>query len=201
MEAFDERGYDQTTVADIAERAGVTARTFFRYFADKREVLFVGSEALQELMVAALMDAPSSASPMQAVAAGLRASAGMLTHREYSRRRQTIIAATPELRERELVKMASLAGAFADGLRARGVPDPDAALAAETGIGVFRVAFERWVGLTGPDDLAGLIDESMDRVKALSGPRLTLVTTPGVARERGLSTATWLPAAAAWRPS
>ena len=75
MELYVERGFEQTTVAEIAERAGLTARTFFRYFADKREVLFAGSLSLQEQLVAALDGVPNSASPMEAVAAALDAAA------------------------------------------------------------------------------------------------------------------------------
>src|SRR3954453_16019003 len=110
MELYLERGFEQTTVADIAERAGLTARTFFRYFTDKREVLFAGSVSLQEHLVAALEGVPDSAPPMQAVAVALDAAAKMLgEHRDYSRQRQSVITANGELMERELIKMASLA--------------------------------------------------------------------------------------------
>src|SRR5664280_457659 len=105
MELYIERGFEQTTVAEIAARAGLTARTFFRYFADKREVLFGGSASLQELLVAALEGAPDAASPMEAVAAALDEAAAVLGQgREYSRKRQSVIAANAELRERELIK-------------------------------------------------------------------------------------------------
>jgi AcrR family transcriptional regulator len=150
MDLYTEEGFERTTVAEIAERAGVTARTFFRHFTDKREVLFAGSDELQQRMVQALAAAPSSAPPMDAVAAGLMASTEVFADREYSRRRQAVIAATPELRERELIKMASLATAFTAALQQRGVAPAVASLAAETGVGVFRVAFDRWV--TDPDD-------------------------------------------------
>ena len=124
MELYVENGFEQTTVADIAERAGLTARTFFRYFSDKREVLFGGSAVLQDNMVDALESAPS-ASPMQAVAAALNAAAEMLGQdREFSRQRQAVVVANAELRERELIKMSALAAALADGLRHRGVADP-----------------------------------------------------------------------------
>ncbi|MGW6280235.1 TetR/AcrR family transcriptional regulator [Kribbella sp. NPDC055071] len=147
MELYVERGYDNTTVAEIADRAGVTARTFFRHFADKKEVLFQGAGELEKYMVAGLTAAPASATPMEAVTAGLLASGDLfgLVRREFSRQRQVVIDATPELQERELIKMASLTAAFADALRARGVDPEVAALAAETGIAVFRVAFARWL--------------------------------------------------------
>lgn len=168
MELYLEQGFEQTTVAEIGERAGVTARTFFRYFADKREVLFAGSELLQDKMVGALEAAPKSASPMDAVAAALDATARVLLDREYSARRQTVIAGNAELQERELIKMATLSRALSDGLRARGVPDPQASLAAEAGIAVFRVAFERWVGGSEDRELAQVMRESLEQLRALT---------------------------------
>jgi AcrR family transcriptional regulator len=153
MQLYVERGFEDTTVADIAAKAGVTARTFFRHFADKREVLFAGSSDLQDALVAALEKAPAEATPMQAVAAALDAASEFLgQNREHSRQRQAIINSHADLRERELIKMARLADALAEGLRHRGVPEPDASLAAEAGVVVFRVAFGRWVG---PDDEDG----------------------------------------------
>jgi AcrR family transcriptional regulator len=169
MELYVERGFEQTTVAEIAERAGLTARTFFRYFADKREVLFEGSVTLQAALVTALDGAAESASPMQAVAAALDAAATMLGgHREFSRQRQSVIAANSELRERELIKMASLAAALADGLRRRGVADADASLAAEAGVAVLRVAFGRWVSEPDERDLPHIMRESLGQLKSLT---------------------------------
>jgi AcrR family transcriptional regulator len=175
MELYVDRGFDQTTVAEIADRAGLTARTFFRYFADKREVLFGGSETLQSEMVAALDAAPADATPMQAVAVALDAAAEMLGERhDYARQRHAVIAAHAELRERELIKMASLAGALADGLRRRGVAEPDASLAAEAGIAVFRVAFGRWVTEPGDRQLSQVMRESLDHLTAVtSGAKRT----------------------------
>ncbi len=115
MALYTEQGFERTTVAEIADRAGVTARTFFRHFADKREVLFAGSEELEQRMIGALAAAPPSAGPMDAIAAALLTVAELFAdRRDYSRRRQAVIAATPELRERELIKMSSLATAFAE---------------------------------------------------------------------------------------
>jgi len=147
LELYSERGYDQTTVAEIAKRAGLTERTFFRYFADKREVLFYGSGALRDRLVQGIEDAPDGSPPLEAVGAALEAAAGPFEEvRDFSRRRQAIVAANPELQERELIKLAALAAALADALRRRGVPDPAASLAAEAGIAVFKVAFQRWAG-------------------------------------------------------
>jgi AcrR family transcriptional regulator len=168
MALYSERGFEQTTVAEIAKRAGLTERTFFRHFADKREVLFGGSAELQELIVNAVAGAPDSSAPIEAVAAGVDAAAAALQDREYSRQRQAIIDANAELQERELIKLASLAAAIADALRGRGVGDPAASLAAEAGIAAFRVAFERWIKETKQRDLARLIRESLDELKAVT---------------------------------
>jgi AcrR family transcriptional regulator len=169
MELFVERGFEQTTVTEIAARAGLTQRTFFRYFADKREVLFWGAAALQELLVSAVASAPDSAAPIDAVAAALEAAGpGFQERREYARQRQAIIDANPELRERELIKLATLASAIAGALRQRGVSEPAASLTAEAGIAVFKVAFERWVGETEDRDLPHLIRESLDELKAVT---------------------------------
>jgi AcrR family transcriptional regulator len=172
MELFLERGFEQTTVTEIASRAGLTQRTFFRHFADKREVLFAGSAALQELLVTTLAGAPDSAAPIDAVAAALGAAGAVLQERrEYSRQRQAVIAANPELQERELIKLASLSTALAAALRDRGVADPAASLAAETGIAVFRIAIERWQNETGGRDLPQLIRESLGALKAMTAGR------------------------------
>src|SRR5271170_5071517 len=129
MELYAERGFDQTTVAEIAQRAGLTERTFFRHFADKREVLFAGGDALQELLVSAVADAPDGLAPLDMAAAGIEAAAALIQERpEFARARQAIIAASAELRERELIKLASLSAALAEALRERGVEDPTATL-------------------------------------------------------------------------
>jgi AcrR family transcriptional regulator len=165
---YAERGFDNTTVAEIAARAGLTERTF-RHFADKREVLFWGAGALQELLVDAVTRAPESAAPIDAVAAGLEAAAALFEERrEGARQRQAVIAANAELRERELIKLALLAAALADALRRRGVADSAANLASEAGIAVFKVAFERWVDEGERRNLAELIRESLDELKAVT---------------------------------
>ena len=168
MELYAERGYEQTTVAEIAQRAGLTARTFFRYFADKREVLFAGSEALGEQLDAALAAAPASATPLAAVAAALGVVADVIGEdRDFSRRRQAVIAANAELQERELIKLAGWSAALADGLVRRGVDEPTANLAAHTGAAAFRVAFERWLADPGDRSLADTLRDSFDRLSAV----------------------------------
>ncbi len=169
LELYAERGFEQTTVAEIAERAGLTERTFFRYFADKREVLFSGSELLQERMTDAVAGAPATAGPMEAVAAGLEAAATFLQDgAEFSHQRQLVIAANPELQERELIKLASLAAALAAALRARGVGDPAATLSSEIGVAVFRTAFERWHQEDHQRTLSQLMQASLSELAALT---------------------------------
>ena len=168
LDLYRERGFEQTTVAEIAERAGLTERTFFRYFADKREVLFGGQTMLQEIYVSAIANAPASAAPIDAVAAALEVVAPLFRERyELARQRQSVIAANPELQERELLKRASLASAMADALRRRGVTDPAASLAAEIGVISFYTAFARWVSEPDEQDLSQLIRESLDQLKVI----------------------------------
>jgi len=170
MELFAEVGYEQTTVAAIAERAGLTSRTFFRYFADKREVLFNGSELLQDAMVTALAGAPAAATPMEAIAVALAAAGDFFDQkrRAFARQRAVVIAANGELHERELIKLARLSAALGEALRARGLAEPDASLAAEAGIAVFRVAFAQWVVKAERRSYREIVDASLARLKALA---------------------------------
>ncbi len=169
LELFIERGFEQATVTEIAARAGLTQRTFFRYFADKREVLFWGQDALREMLVSGVASAPRSAAPIDAVAAAIGVAGAMLQdRREQARQRQTIIDANPELRERELIKLAGLAAAMAGALRERGVTDPAASLTAEAAIAVFKIAFGRWLSEPGHTDLPRLIQESFGELKAVT---------------------------------
>jgi AcrR family transcriptional regulator len=170
MELFDERGFEATTVADIAERAGLTKRTFFRYFGDKREVLFSGSKALEAKFVEAIATAPTDAAPLAAIAHGLDAMADLFETLggDRPRKRQAIIAANPDLQERELIKLIGFAAAAAAALRDRGVAEPTASLASEAGIAVLRIAFEQWA--TGPkgQDLHKLLRTSLAELKAVA---------------------------------
>ncbi|MEU9556314.1 TetR/AcrR family transcriptional regulator [Streptomyces fumanus] len=170
LELYCERGYEQTTVAEIAGRAGLTERTFFRHYADKREVLFDGTAALQELFTSAVAAAPEEAAPIEAVAAGLEAVCASFAGRtEFARRRHFVIAATAELRERELIKLATLASALAGTLRQRGVPEPAAGLTAEAGVAVFRIGFERWVAPGEDRELAQVVRECLAGLRTAVG--------------------------------
>ena len=168
LELYSERGYDQVTVAEIARHAGLTERTYFRYFADKREVLFYGSGTLQDRIVQGIADAPDLLPPLDAVSAALESAAEVIPGRELAGRRQAIVKANPELLERELIKLATLASAIAGALRGRGVPDHAASLVAEAGVAVFKVAFERWVSGAASQSLALVIRQSMAELKAVT---------------------------------
>jgi AcrR family transcriptional regulator len=170
IELFKEVGFEGTTVAAIAQRAGLTPRTFFRYFTDKREVLFKGSEQLQQTMVEALAQAPADASAIDAVAAALATAGEFFTaeRRPYARVRHAVIAANPELHERELIKLATLSGALADALRLRGVQEADASLVAEAGIAVFRVAFGQWIADADEREYGEIVSESLVRLRRLT---------------------------------
>ncbi|MFD6277339.1 TetR/AcrR family transcriptional regulator [Streptomyces sp. NPDC060209] len=168
LELYSERGFEQTTVAEIAKRAGLTERTYFRHYADKREVLFGGSE-LQDLLVGATAGAPASMAPIDVVAVGLDAASEMFEDRRaYARKRQAVIVANAELQERELIKLASLSAALAGTLRRRGVPEPAASLTAEAGIAVFKVGFERWIAVSEERGMSLVMRELLDELKAVT---------------------------------
>jgi AcrR family transcriptional regulator len=169
MALFERRGYNETTVAEIAEAAGLTKRTFFRYFTDKREVLFAGSEMLQAAMVAAVEAAPAEAGPFEAAALGVDASAPFFDGlRDFSVRRQRVIESSTELQERELIKRERLAGAIAQALHRRGAEEPAASLAAQTAIAVFHVAFSRWVSSEHRDTFLEQLGEAREMLSALA---------------------------------
>src|SRR5580704_11758354 len=167
---YSERGFDQTTAAEIAKRAGVTERTFFRHFADKREVLFGGSALLRERIVEGVAAAPPGARALEAVAGGLDAAASMLGEgrRDLTAQRHAVIVANPELSERELSKLADYSDAVAAALRARGVDEPQATLAAGAGMTVLRVALERWATSDDERDLHAVMRAAMGELRAVT---------------------------------
>ena len=167
---YSERGFDQTTAAEIAARAGVTERTFFRHFADKREVLFGGSAVLGERIVDGVRAAPDGAGPFDAVAGGLRAAAQLLGEgrRDLAAQRLAVITANPELHERELSKLADYAAAVTATLCQRGAGELQASLAAEAGMTVFRVAFQRWASGDDARDLPEVMQAALDELRAVA---------------------------------
>ncbi|MEU8485865.1 helix-turn-helix domain-containing protein [Streptomyces sp. NPDC048641] len=169
MELYSERGYEQTTVAEIAKRARLTERTFFNHYADKREVLFATAGEFQERFVGAVSGALKSAAPIDAIAVGLDAICEMLAaQRDFVRTRQAVIMANPELQERDLIKLAATTAALADTLRRHGVAEPAASLAAESGVSVFKVGFHRWIAADEERALSRLMRDAMDELKAVT---------------------------------
>jgi AcrR family transcriptional regulator len=146
VELFTEQGYDATTVTQIAERAGVTKSTLFRYFPDKREILAAGQETLSQLLSAGIAEAPAAATPLEAIAAGLvRVSDAMgQMNRDLGPRMKAAVAASSELQERDALKSVGLAAAMTTALLNRGVPEPTAQLAAELGVLAFRQGYVQW---------------------------------------------------------
>ena len=172
LELFAAHGFEQTTAADIASAVGLTERTFFRHFTDKREVLFDGQSQLVEAFLRGIAAAPADASPLELVAAGLRTGAEFFPDdmRPWSRLRHGVIAEHPALQERERHKMAELATAIRGALAERGVPEPSATLAAESGTTVFGVAFGQWIAEGEHRSLAELQADVLGRLRSLSAP-------------------------------
>jgi AcrR family transcriptional regulator len=172
VDLFTDQGYDQTTVAQIAERAGVTRSTFFRHFADKREVLVAGQDTLSRLLAEGIAEAPAGAGPLDAVAGGLeRASTAMgSANRELGPRLRAAVAASTELQERDALKSVSLAAAMITALLARGVADPTAHLAGEMGLLAFKRGFAKWTESDhdAGDELAPLTLEALSELRAAS---------------------------------
>jgi AcrR family transcriptional regulator len=169
IELLNEQGYETTTVAEIAERAGLTKRTFFRYFSDKREVLFSGSEELERLWVQEVAAAPANATALGAVTAGFDPIAERFAGiHDFAGIRAAVISANPELQERELIKLQKLAGAIKSALIERGISANAAVLAAQAGVTVFHVAFARWVEQDDPAAFRRLMDESLQELQSVT---------------------------------
>lgn len=171
LDLFIDQGYEQTTVSEIAGRAGLTERTFYRYFADKREVLFGGRDGLERELVHVIAGLPASIAPLDAIAVALD---HVATHYFADRgpvalKRQAVIEANPDLQERELLKMASLAAAIGRTLHDRGVSEPAASLAAEAGVAVFRIAFSQWVAPGNERALSDLIRSTLADLRTVTG--------------------------------
>ncbi len=160
LELYRKHGYDQTTASEIAARAGVTERTFFRHFPDKREVLFDGEPKLRLALTTAIAEAPDALGPLETLLTAFRSTERMLeANRPFAEPRHRVIAATPALHERELAKMASLTSALASALRNRGVDQRLALLAAQTGMAAFGQAAVYWL-----EDPTLSIGDHLDRI-------------------------------------
>ncbi len=167
IELFLERGYENVTVAQIAERAGLTRRTFSRYFADKRDVLFAGSDQLPLALADALRRVDSGRAPFDAMVQALVDVGDMLGERvaDHAAQRRTVIAASPELQERGHAKYAAVSGALAAGLRERGADPSTAELFADVGVAIFRRGFERWTDAPNDAPLASHIGEAARQLR------------------------------------
>lgn len=167
---YADRGFEQTTAAEIAARAGVTERTFYRHFSDKREVLFGGAAILKERIVVGVTSAPPGEGALDAVGRGLAVAAEMLGagRRDLSRLRQAVISGNPELHERELAKLADFATAVAETLHQRGVSEPQATLAADAGMTVLRVALDRWANASEDLVLGDLMRDALAELRAVA---------------------------------
>jgi AcrR family transcriptional regulator len=171
LELFATRGFEQTTAAEIAQAVGLTERTFFRNFSDKREVLFHGQERFLQTFVDGVDEAPADASAFELIAAALQAAAQFFPdeRRPHSRTRQTVIEQNPALQERELHKLAGLAATVAAALRARGIAEPTATLAAQSAATVFGVAFAQWIGEGESRSLPDITSEVLRELRNLTG--------------------------------
>jgi len=171
MELFAERGYAEVTIAEIADRAGLTKRSFFNHFADKREVLFAGANDFEQSVLAHLAGAADAAEPIDAAVLALTsAGLGLAGYAEYARARYELIASSTELRERDLIKMASLAAAIAEGLRRRGAPARTAAFSAQAAVAVFTAAYADWIEGSEAADLQSLMQRSLADLRDAVGP-------------------------------
>lgn len=160
---FVERGFDATTVTDIVERAGVTRRTFFRHFGDKREVFFAGDE-IPRLAASMLAATPADLSPFAVAWTGFLT---LATERFEPRRTEIVaarrlIAAEPALRERDLQKQADLREVLIEGYRDRGVDALRARVVAGVAVELWQTALEQWA----TDDAGGSLEDHLDRVRA-----------------------------------
>lgn len=168
LDLFNERGYDKTTVAEIAERAGLTKSTFFRHFPDKRDVLAAGQDAIAQLLREGIAAAPADATPLAAVCSGLKSAAAAFTsfNKELAPRLKAAIAASAELQERNALKQIGLALAVVEALQSRGVPEPTAALAAELGALAFKKAYARWAEPGEDQDLGAMACQELDELRS-----------------------------------
>ncbi|MEU8706871.1 helix-turn-helix domain-containing protein [Streptomyces sp. NPDC048565] len=174
LDLFSERGYENTTVIDIAERAGLTKSTFFRHFPDKREVLF-GGDGMSGLLAEGIAAAPAAATPLEAVAHALDEvgrDVFVPSRRAFTARRQAVITANPELREREALKGLRLTASMAEALRQRGVPELTSRVAAEVGALVMKITYERWSDAAGTEEFTEVARRTLGEVRAAGASTL-----------------------------
>jgi AcrR family transcriptional regulator len=167
LELFLAHGFENVTVAQITERAGLTRRTFSRYFADKRDVLFAGSEQLPEVLAGAIRRADPAVPPFEALLAGLTEVGDLLAMRvSHAADRRAIVNASPELQEREGTKFAAVTATMAAALEQRGTEAATASVLAPVGTAIFRAAFDRWASQPERGSLADRIREAAAELAA-----------------------------------
>jgi len=170
LDLFEQRGYENTTVIEIAERAGLTKSTFFRHFPDKREVLF-GAETMTRLLAGGITAAPAAATPLEAIGHAMEAVAREAftpDRRAFTARRRAVIAANQELQEREALKGIALMAAMTGALRQRGVPDLTARVAADLGLLILKIAYERWSEVPDGDEFGAVARRTLSEMQAAS---------------------------------
>lgn len=170
LELFTEQGFAETTVPQITARAGLTTRTFFRHFADKREVLFAVEEELPALVARLMADAPASLSPMALIDQGLQtvAATRFQGQLEYLRTRNAVIQADEGLRERELRKFSILSEAVNQGFRDRGLDEVTSTLAAQIAVTVFSVSLSRWLDQDTEQPLSELLRDTLEVLRSVT---------------------------------
>lgn len=180
LNLFATRGFEQTTAAEIAQSVGLTERTFFRHFSDKREVLFHGQHLLVQAFLDGVNDAPPEASPIEIVESALRSAAKFFAdeRRPHSRMRQQVIDQNPALQERERNKIADLATALADALRARNIREPAATLAAQSGATVFGITFTQWIREDEQRSFTDLATNVFEELRTVTHPTPAPHTAP-----------------------
>ena len=168
LELFRKHGYEATTTADIAAKAGVTERTFFRHFPDKREALFDGETEFRATLSDAVLGAPDGLNPLGALLWAFHSVEQMVEiNQSFNQSRQRLIAQTPALQERVLTKTASVTNALAEALRRRGVGELQATLTAQVGMAAFNYAATAWLGDPDPG-LHEHLNKAFGEVRRLS---------------------------------
>ncbi len=169
LELFTEQGFTATTVPQITARAGLTTRTFFRHFADKREVLFADDGDIPALAARLIAEAPPGLGPMDIIEAGLEtvAAAQFSGGVEKLIQRRAVIESDEGLRERELRKLRALTEAIEQGFRDRGVGELDAVLIAHLTVTVFSISIGRWVGQHGATSLPDVFRQTWSSMRSV----------------------------------
>jgi AcrR family transcriptional regulator len=168
LKLYETRGYEETTAADIAAEAGVTQRTFFRHFPDKREVLFGGEDEFIDALTRAVMSVPQELGPLEALFHAFPSIEPLfINNRAFTAPRRRIIAGHPALQERAQTKTRAVTSALAEAFRQRGVPDRAASLAAQVGMAAFGHAVDAWFE-SGSADLGPFVEQTFDELRDLS---------------------------------